>query len=96
MNAYVCCQECCSSRCRSDGAQIFRGGLACLSISNNVERDLLSLVEVLYPCALDGADVHENILAAVIGLDEAKTFLAAEPLYGSLRHETLSFRYVFG
>jgi hypothetical protein len=33
--------------------------------------------------------VHENILAAVIGLDEARAFLAVEPLYGSLRHETL-------
>jgi hypothetical protein len=39
--------------------------------------------------------MHEDILAAVIRLDEAKAFLAVEPLYGSLRHETLSFGYVF-
>jgi len=74
MNAYVCCQECCSSRCRSDGAQIFRGGLACLSIGNNIERDFLSLVEAMHPGAFDRADVHENILAAIIRLDEAEAF----------------------
>jgi hypothetical protein len=31
--------------CRSDSLEIFRRGLAYLSISNNVESDLLSLVE---------------------------------------------------
>jgi hypothetical protein len=29
--------------------------------------------------------VHENILAAVIRLDETEAFLAVEPLYGSSR-----------
>jgi hypothetical protein len=33
--------------------------------------------------------VHENILAAVIRLDEAEAFLAIEPLYGSLCHISL-------
>jgi hypothetical protein len=43
----------------------------------------------VHPSAFDGADVHENILAAVIRPDETEAFLAIEPLYGSLRHETL-------
>ncbi len=74
------------SRCRSDGAQIFGRGLARLSISDNVVRDLLSLVEAMHAGAFDRADMHEHILAAVIRLDEAKAFLAIEPFHGSLRH----------
>jgi hypothetical protein len=73
----------------SGGAQIIGRRLAGPSIRDNVIRDLLSLVETAHPSALDGADMHENILAAVIRLDEAKAFLVVEPLYGSLRHETL-------
>src|SRR5712671_7600463 len=78
-----------SSRCRSDGAQIFRRGLARPSISNNVEGHLLSFVKAMHPGAFDCADVHEDILAAIIRLDEAEAFLAVEPLHGSLRHLTL-------
>jgi hypothetical protein len=73
-------------RCRSDGAQIFSRGFARLRISNNLERDLLSLVEPVHASALDRADVHEHILGAVIRLDESVAFLAVEPLHGSLRH----------
>ena len=68
MSAHIRCQEFCAPPCRSDSAQIFRGGLACLSISNNVERDLLSLVETRHPCAFDCADMYEDILAAIIWL----------------------------
>src|SRR5258708_18220027 len=75
-----------SSGGRSDGAQIVRRGLARLSISNNVESDLLSLVEPAHPSAFDRADMPEDILAAVIRLDEAEALLDIEPLHGSLRH----------
>src|SRR5260370_841449 len=74
---------------RSDGAQIFCRGLARPSISNNVEGDLLSFVKTMHPGAFDRADVHEDILAAIIRLDKAEAFLAVEPLHGSLRHMTL-------
>src|SRR5260370_29760867 len=74
------------SRCRSDGAQIFSRGFARLWISNNLERDLLSLVEPVHASAFDRADVHEHILAAVIRLDESVALLAVEPLHGSLHH----------
>jgi hypothetical protein len=39
--------------------------------------------------AFDRADVHEDILAAVIRLDETEAFLAVEPLHGSFRHIAL-------
>src|SRR6266478_4877269 len=71
---------------KSDSAQILSRGLARLSISNNVEGDLLSFVEPRHSGSFDRADVHEDILAAVIRLDEAEAFLAVEPLHDSLRH----------
>jgi hypothetical protein len=77
------------SRCRSDGLQIVRRGLAGLSIGNNVKSDLLSLVEGTHASAFDRADVHEDILAAIIRLDKAEASLAIEELHGSLRHITL-------
>jgi len=55
----------------------------------------LSLIEPMHPCAFDSADVHEDILAAVIRLDESEALLAVEPLHGSLRHIAfLSGKYV--
>jgi hypothetical protein len=71
---------------KSDSAQILSRGLARLSISNNVEGDLLSFVKAVHPGTLDRTDVHEDILAAIIRLDEAEAFLAVEPLHDSLRH----------
>jgi hypothetical protein len=43
----------------------------------------------LHPCAFDCADVDENILAAIIRLDESEPLLAIEPLHGSLCHIAL-------
>jgi len=77
------------SRFRSDSLQIVRRGLACPSIGNNVESNLLSLAEGTHASAFDRADVHEDILAAVIWLDKAEAFLIVEELHGSLRHITL-------
>jgi len=66
--------------CRT--VQIVRRGLArILSIGNNVESDLLSLVEGTHASAFDRADVHEDILAAI-------TFVIEE-LHSSLRHMTV-------
>jgi len=36
--------------------------------------------------AFDRTDMQENILAAVVRLNEAETFLAVKPLHGSCRH----------
>lgn len=42
--------------------------------------DFLSLVDAMQPGAFRSADVDEHVFAAVIRLDEAKTFLAVKPL----------------
>jgi hypothetical protein len=75
--------------CRSDRAQTVRRSLAGPLIGNNLERNLLSLGEATYPGAFHCADVHEDVLAAIIRLDETKAFLTVKPLYGSLRHVNL-------
>ena len=67
-------RNCGCSRCRSDSLQIVRRGLACPSIGNNVESNLLSLLEGTHARAFDRADVREDILAAIIRLDEAGLF----------------------
>jgi hypothetical protein len=79
------------ARClSSDGAQISRRRLAALSIGDELKKDLLALIQSVHPCPFDRANVNEHILAAVARLDEAKSFLAVEPLYGSFRHNILS------
>jgi hypothetical protein len=74
------------SRCRLDSVQIVRRGLACPSIGDNVESDLLSLAEDTHASAFYRADVDEDILAAIIWLNEAEAFLVVEPLHGSFCH----------
>ncbi len=82
-----------SSRCRSDGLEILRRGLArILSIGNNVESDLLSLVEGIHASAFDRADVHEDVLAAIFRLDKAEASLVIEELHGSFCHMISSFQ----
>jgi hypothetical protein len=80
----------------SGGFQVIRGGFAGFPIRDNVKGDLLSFVQAIHAGTLDGADVDKNVLAAVIWLDEAKAFLAVEPLHGSLRHENTSFSTCLG
>ncbi len=62
-----------SSRCRLDSLQILR----------------LSLVEDTHASAFDRADVHEDLLAAIIRLDKAEASLVIEELHSSLRHMTV-------
>lgn len=71
---------------QSDRAQILSRGFAGLAIGNNIEGDLLSFVQPIHTCAFDRADVHEDIVASIIRLNEAEALLAVEPFYGSLRH----------
>jgi hypothetical protein len=50
---------------KSGGAQIARRGLACSTIGNEIEKDLLSLAEATHTGAFDRADMYEYISAAV-------------------------------
>ncbi len=71
---------------RLDGLQIVSRRLAGPAIGDDFVADLLAFVEIAHSGALDRTDVHEHVLAAVIRLNEAKTFLAVKPLHGSRGH----------
>src|SRR5260370_34456245 len=75
----------------SNGAQLVGGRLAGSLILSELIRQLLAFVQVRHPGALNRADVNEDILAAIIRLDEAKTLLRIEPFDSSGAH-ALSFR----
>ena len=53
------------------GPKVSRRLLTGALVGLNVIRDLLTIGEAAQARALDGADVHEHILPALIGLDEA-------------------------
>src|SRR4051795_4495118 len=76
----------CSSGGRLRGSEIGRGLLAATPVSLNVIGDLLTLREAAHARTLDGADVHEHIPAALVGLNEAIPLLFVEPLYSTGRH----------
>ena len=69
-----------------EGAQFPGRRLAVLSIGNDLKKELLPLVESMQSCTFHGADMHEHIAAAVIGLDESIALSAIEPLHSSLQH----------
>src|SRR5829696_7612229 len=65
--------------------QIDRGGLA-LVAALELEAHALALNEMPEARPLDGRDMHEHVLRAVLRLDESVAFLGIEPLHGSDRH----------
>src|SRR5437764_8681056 len=69
------------------GLQIARRLLAALG--HDLVADLLAFHESAHAGALDRADVHEHVLAAVARLDEAKAFLRIEELHGTCGHHGL-------
>jgi hypothetical protein len=48
--------------------------------------DLLTIVELAETSAFYGRDMYEDILRAVIGLDEAVALSCVEPFYSTGRH----------
>jgi hypothetical protein len=69
---------------QSNCPQIIGGRFAGPPIGHDLEFDLLALVQAMHSSALDCADMHEDVLAAVIRLNEAEALLTIEPLHGSL------------
>src|SRR5215475_8118809 len=59
-----------------------RGRLALLTALHLVA-ELLALVQIAHSGPFDGRNVHEHVLRAIVGLDEAVALLGVEPLYGS-------------
>src|SRR5262249_7214945 len=72
---------------RLRGLQIGRRLLA--PLGHDVVTDLLAFNKAAHAGALDRADVHEHVLAAVARLDESKAFLSIEELYGTCGHHGL-------
>jgi hypothetical protein len=66
-------------------------GAAGTLIRHDFEGDLLTVVELAQTCALYGADVDEDVVSAIIRLDEPIPFLGVEPFYSSVLHG-MSFR----
>src|SRR5689334_25350728 len=69
----------------ADLLEIVGRQLAAAVVSDELELDLLPFSQVAEAGALDGTDMDEGILAAVVRLDEAKALGRVEPLHGS-RH----------
>jgi len=69
-----------------EGLKLSGGGLAAPAVLLEFERDLLAFLQASEASALDRGDVDEDVIAALVGLDEAKAFLAVKPFYGSGSH----------
>jgi hypothetical protein len=61
-------------------AKIFSAGLAAHAVGLGLERHLLTLIEGAKAGAFDGADMNEDVLAAIVRLDEAEALCRVEPL----------------
>jgi hypothetical protein len=68
---------------RLDGAH---GDLAGPAVFLGIERDLLALDQPAHSSALERGSVNEDVLAAVIRLNEAKAFLVVIELHGARIH----------
>ena len=81
------CAEPTPNPAASGGLEVRRRLLA--PLRHHLESDPLVLGEVPQPGCLHRRDVHEHVLAATLGLDEAVALLGVEPLHGAGGHATL-------
>src|SRR5260370_7646918 len=68
--------------------KVYRRGLALLA-ALELEAELLAFPQIAHPRPFDGRDVNENVLGAVVGLDETVALLRVTPLYCTLSHSSL-------
>ena len=66
--------------------QVRRGIFAALGVAGFLEGNALTFRERAHARALDRSRMHEDVLGAVIRLDEAITFGGVEPLNSSRSH----------
>jgi hypothetical protein len=75
----------------SDNFEVVRRHLAALGIGDELEAHLLTIAQIAYSRALDGADMDKGVIAAIVRCNEPETLLGIEPFHGSRNHEeTLS------
>src|SRR3981189_578552 len=77
-----------SGESRSANSQIFRGRFA--PVLHLFVAHLGTLIEAAQAGSFNSRDVHEDILAAVVGLNKSKSLSCVEPLHNTCRHVTLS------
>src|SRR4030088_928620 len=68
------------------GAKIVGRRLARAAMCYDLVADLLAFTQRSKSGALDGADVHEHVVATVIRLNETKALGRVKPLHGSHAH----------
>src|SRR5512139_365304 len=56
-------------------------------VVNDVVAQLLTLTEVTHASLLDCGDVNEDVLSAIVRLNETEAFLGVKPLYCSMKHK---------
>src|SRR5690349_4089730 len=71
------------------GLQVLRGAFATARVADDLERNLLAFRETADPGALDGGNVDEHVLRAIIRLNEAVALGAVEPFHGASGHMSL-------
>jgi hypothetical protein len=69
---------------RSDALQVRRGKLAALA--HHIIVELLTLIEVAHPRALDRGNMDEYVISAIGGLDESEALLGIKKLDDTLSH----------
>src|ERR1700749_591026 len=70
----------------ASGAKIVGRRLARAAVCHDLIGDLLAFTQRSKAGALDGADVHEHVVAAVVRLNEAEALGRVKPLHGSHAH----------
>jgi len=73
-----------------------RRALAAAAVNYNLKRDPLSLNQLAHSRAFDRADMNEDVVSARLRLNEAKTLLRVEPLYGTSLHDMSFQEQCFG
>src|SRR6476646_10309896 len=83
-----------SKQCRkvSDWLQIAGSLLA--TLGDDFKADLLAFVQRAHSCTLDRGDVHEDVLRAIVRLNEAEAFLGIEKFHSSDRHQVFLSRFL--
>ncbi len=71
---------------RSSSDHLEMAGARLAALGDELVADLLRLVERAETGALNRADVNEDVLRAIIGLDESKALLRIEPFDFACRH----------
>ncbi|WP_446737799.1 hypothetical protein [Rhodoblastus sp. 17X3] len=69
-----------------------RRELSASLVGDQFERYFVAFAQLADTRALDGADMDESILGAIIRRNKAKAFFGVKPLHGSLWHENPFFK----